>query len=310
MADENLTPPVGTETTVTPPASETPPEAPKGSILTGNVGDPPAQTVTTPDWLKTLPEEFQEQASLKTYKDLPSFVKSALEAEKLIGKKGIVKPGENATPEELDRYYKDLGRPDKPEEYSFKKPADWPENVPFAENMIPKVQEIFHKRGIPADQAQGIWNDYHEVIKSEYEQHAGVSEKQVQEGLAALKQEWGGEEKYAANIETAKIAVREFGGDGLVDFLNTSGLGDHPALIKAFANAGKGLREDGFVGNTSSSSTNTVEGAKAEIEKLSNDHEFTKILYSNDLQNKNAKAEATRRWESLHKIAFPTFTTK
>lgn len=282
-----------------------------GTALTGAPasGSPSGTPPTTPDWAVGLPDDLKSSPSLATYKDLPSFVKSALEAEKLIGKKGIIKPGENATPEELSRYYKELGRPEKPEEYGLKKPEDWPNDVPFSDALVPKVAEMFHKNGIPGDQAQKLWSDYHNMIKEEFTSHVSLSEQQVNEGLSKLKQEWGGEDKYNANLETAKMAVKEFGGDSLINFLNESGLGNHPDLIRAFANAGQGLREDGFVGGGNNSGTMNESRAKAEIEKLNNDKEFTKILYSRAPEDRDAQQAAKIRMEKLHEIAYPTFTS-
>lgn len=263
---------------------------------------------TVPDWASGLPDDIKSSASLANYKDLPSFVKSALEAEKLIGKKGIIKPGENATPEELNKYYNDLGRPEKAEGYQLKRPETWPDHLEFSDAMVPKVQQMFHEAGVPADMANKLWGNYHKMIAESAGEQASLSKADVDRGIAALKQEWGGEEKYKANVETAIMAVKEFGGDDLVNFLDSTGFGDHPALIKAFANAGKSLREDGFVGGGNNSGALTTERAKAEIEKLNNDKEFTKILYSNKLEDKSAQQEAKKKMENLYQIAYPTFT--
>jgi len=280
-----------------------------GSLLTGDSGST-NQQIATPDWASGLPDELKSAPSLSTYKDLPSFVKSALEAEKLIGKKGIIKPGENATPEELTKYYNDLGRPEKAEQYAFAKPDGWPDNIPFAETMIPKVQEIFHKHGLTAEQARGVWADYHEQIKQDYSSNLSTSQQEVEAGINALKQEWGGEEKYKANLETAKMAVKEFGGEKLVEFLNKTGFGDSPELIRAFANAGKQLREDGFVGGgNGGGGALSSEQAKAQIEQLQADKNFTDVLYSNDPTQRNQQQEAAKRMERLYQIAYPSFTS-
>jgi hypothetical protein len=46
----------------------------------------------------------------------------------------------------------------------------------------------------------------------------------------------------------------EFGGDELKQVLNESGLGNHPALFKAFAKIGKAMSEDTFVKSKAHSS--------------------------------------------------------
>lgn len=264
---------------------------------------------STPEWAAGLPDELKSSPSLGTYKDLPSFVKSALEAEKLIGKKGIIKPGENATAEDKIKFYTELGRPEKADGYQLTKPENWPNDVPFSDAAIPAAQQIFHKNNVPAEMAQGIFNDYSEWSKEQFGSHATVSKQEVEQGLARLEQEWGGKDKFNANIETAKMAVQEFGGSELVDFLESTGLGNHPGLIKAFANAGKSLREDSFSGGgAGSGGALTTERAKAEIERLNNDKEFTKAYYSNKAEDRQAQQEARIKMEKLYEIAYPTFT--
>lgn len=283
-----------------------------GTALTPGSGQEgaPQQGKSVPDWATGLPDDLKSHPSLANYSDLPTFVKSAIEAEKLIGKKGVIKPGENATPEEINKFYNELGRPEKAEGYALKRPESWPEDLAFTETLVPKTQEIFHKNGLTDAQAKGLWEDYHGMIAEASKEQGAMAKVDVDRGIAELKVEWGGEDKYKANVETAVMAVKEFGGDKLVDFLNETGLGDHPALIKAFANAGKQLREDGFIGGDTKNSGQMNEvRAKAEIERLKNDKAFNEILYSNKLEDRDAQKEAKMKMENLYKIAYPTFTS-
>lgn len=49
-----------------------------------------------------------------------------------------------------------------------------------------------------------------------------------------------------ANLAIAKKALDTWGGEALKDVLNTTGLGNHPEVIRFFYRAGKALSEDGF----------------------------------------------------------------
>lgn len=49
---------------------------------------------------------------------------------------------------------------------------------------------------------------------------------------------------FQANIESAQRALARFGGDELKSLLNSTGLGNHPALVKMFVAVGKQIRED------------------------------------------------------------------
>lgn len=50
--------------------------------------------------------------------------------------------------------------------------------------------------------------------------------------------------QFDANVQTAQRAMARFASPELKDLLNTTGLGNHPALLKLFVNVGKQIRED------------------------------------------------------------------
>ena len=71
------------------------------------------------DPLAALPDDLKSHPSLSAYRkgesfDLPGLVKEHVNLQSLIGKKGIVPPGEKDGPEAWDRYYNQLGRPARP----------------------------------------------------------------------------------------------------------------------------------------------------------------------------------------------------
>lgn len=53
-----------------------------------------------------------------------------------------------------------------------------------------------------------------------------------------------GGDKLDANLGIARKAIDAFGGDALREVLNQTGLGNHPALVKAFIAIGKKISED------------------------------------------------------------------
>lgn len=54
-------------------------------------------------------------------------------------------------------------------------------------------------------------------------------------------------------IDRARLAIKQFGGKDLTDFLNTSGLGNHPVLVKLFADIGEKMSESTLITGKSAS---------------------------------------------------------
>jgi len=62
-----------------------------------------------------------------------------------------------------------------------------------------------------------------------------------------------GGEKFDENISLAKQALEKFGGQELKDLLQSTGFGNHPAIVKAFYNIGKSVSNDTLVVSNGSS---------------------------------------------------------
>jgi len=162
--------------------------------------------------------------------------KTGEEAEGTTGEKPAEKPAEK-------REVKiDLKTP---EGWKDKKSSDWFKATAEASGLTP-------------DQAQGVfdaWVSRHADANAE-------SAKQLEEASNLLKVEW--RKDYDVNIALASKTARNLGGQELADYLDKSGLGNNPALIRAFHRAGKMLSEDSFVvggsgaGNPASSAASTL----------------------------------------------------
>lgn len=107
-------------------------------------------------WKKGIvPEGLREEKSLDVYTNIGDVFKSNVETKRMLGKKGIILPGENATEEEIGEFHKALGRPDTPELYEIKRPDSIPEDNWFPERVA-QAQQLFHKLGLNPTQANAI----------------------------------------------------------------------------------------------------------------------------------------------------------
>ena len=209
----------------------------------------PATTLTTPqepgvDFKTLIPEEYREEKSLQNFNRMDDFVKSYLHSQKMVGLDKIPVPNKHATDEDWKEVYKRLGSPEAADGYKYSLPED--HSVP--EDTLKSFSEEAVKLGLLPNQADGIMKYYNEVINQ------GMNDQNIQAEAARqiaeqdLRKEFGStfDNKItgAKNLATATLGA---------DFLNTtmladgSKLGDHPQLVKAFANLSEKLSEDDIV---------------------------------------------------------------
>ena len=131
-----------------------------------------------------------------------------------------------------------------PDEYTF----DLPEGMEIDQALADKFTPIAKELGLNDEQANKI-----AALQGEWLQEAATKQKDAWENTI---KEWGeslktdtdiGGANYNDNIEIAKTAIAQFGGEELADALRDTGMGNHPAIVKFALKVGKAIQEDGFV---------------------------------------------------------------
>ena len=211
-------------------------------------------------WYDSLPDDLKADPSIIKFKDTSSLAKSYLHLQKNLGGDRINLPGENATDEDWKQVYSKLGVPENIADYK----VDAPEGLD--ENVIGKLKEAAHKAGILPKQYQQLLNQFAEVNKQAVEEFTNNSQQTFQESQAALKREWG--PGYDKNINLARAAVRDLGGEEAFKVLNDSGLANNPIILKMLAKAGETLGEDAVKGSSSNSLEVTGQQAQDELNQI------------------------------------------
>jgi hypothetical protein len=129
-----------------------------------------------------------------------------------------------------------------PEKYDFK----LPDGVSFDETGIAAFSEFAKENKLSQESAQGLLSKLAPALAQRQEQALEQVKTQWADTAKADK-EFGGD-KLNENLAIAKKAIDKFGSPELSAFLNESGLGNHPEIIRAFYRAGKAISEDVFVG--------------------------------------------------------------
>lgn len=210
-------------------------------------------------WLQGLDEAYRNDPSATKFKTPNDLFKSYKNLEKLVGGNKVVLPGEKATPEEWNAFYERLGRPKDAAGYKF---DSLPEELRHESNE--KVfAEVFHKAGLTPKQAEVITEAWKELTQNELSRMSEQSQGQAKQAETVLRKEWG--MAYNQNLQLATKALKAFGDQEAVDALQA--VGNHPAVLKLFANIGKKLAEDGMVGRPAGDMLSPEE-ADAKIREL------------------------------------------
>ena len=130
--------------------------------------------------------------------------------------------------------------PAVPDAYEFQ----MPEGVELDSAAADEFTAVAKELKLTAEQAQKVADVGAKMAQRQAEAHA----KMVETWTEAVKtdKEIGGD-ALPENLAVARKALDTFGTPELKDLLNASGLGNHPAVIKAFFKAGKAISDDRLV---------------------------------------------------------------
>ncbi|MDX7275493.1 peptidase [Serratia marcescens] len=206
--------------------SEASPEGGDGGAAHAATGDNPeaADNADNPNPGKgDNPEGEGKQEGSKTAEELA--------AEKEAKEKADKEAAEKAEKEK---------KPAAPEKYELSAP----EGQELDANALAVFEPIAKELGLSQEQAQKLVDIYPQI----QQQQAEAWSKQVADWGEQVKadKEIGGD-KFNASVGAAQRALDQFGNTELREYLNASGLGNHPALVRFCAKVGKAMAEDTFV---------------------------------------------------------------
>lgn len=165
-------------------------------------------------------------------------------------------PGEGAKPEDIQRFNKALGVPEKPDGYQFKRPENLPADLPYDEGMANRFKTWAHEAGIPPSRAQVLHDKYVGQFADDLQAALAEQGQKAKATHETLVKDWGhpDSEDYAKNKDAAIRALRSDQFKGLEDELKMAGLltkeGFYvsPHIAKLLAAVGKQAQNDTFEG--------------------------------------------------------------
>ena len=123
-----------------------------------------------------------------------------------------------------------------------------PEGMEMDADVLGEFKGLAKELNIPQDKAQKLIDFQTQLASKQAEQYQAAVTKQAQDWAASIKNdpEVGGE-NYDKSVESAIKVIQSFGDPALTELLNTSGLGNHPALFKFCHRISAAISEDKFV---------------------------------------------------------------
>ena len=249
------------ESTQTQSPEQTQAQASQSEFLAGSDG------TLTSDWLSRLnvSDEIKADKNLQGITDINQLAEQFSNAQKLIGKKTINKiPGQDATEEERQSFFRELGVPDNPEKYELNTESV-PEGAELDENLLNNFKDTAHKLNMTPDQAQGLMDWFHQQTGQSLQEAQQQNEQQKQEAMQALKQEWGRD--FDKNLQVANKLVDKYELSGILD---QEKLSNSPDLAKALNQIAKDMGEDQNI-NTPKGSGISAQDAKAKADEIMGD---------------------------------------
>ena len=222
---------------------------------------------TPATWKDSISQEFREDPNISKFTEIDALAKSYINATRMIGQDKVAIPNENSTDDQWNEVYGKLGRPESADKYKLEVQS---ETASLDENAIKQFAENAHQLGLNNKQAQGILEYYKNSMEGSVQQARVDTETAQANAEQELRKEWG--RSYDENIKRAgAIAKANMSEDILnMELKDGTRIGDHPSVIKGFANIANLMSEDKMIGTGEDNSTSGRD-YQSEISSLVND---------------------------------------
>lgn len=276
--------------------TQTPPGV--GSQTGGQSGG--GSQVDTNDWRSTLPEELRAHTALSPIKNVQDLAKSFVHAQEMIGKKGVILPTDENDSEAWAAFNKAIGVPEMADGYKFPE-LELPEGMTLDEDMQKWFRQAAFEAGVPQRVADKLYKSYADRMVKQFQGYQGQVEERRASAEQQLRQDWG--KDFDNRLAGAQRLLRTFGDEQLVTYMDQTGYGNDPALIKLFSNIASKLGNDVLIeGSSGGGFGMTPTMAKAEINTKKADSEFMKRYMNAD---QIGHKEAVEEMQRLFKLANP-----
>lgn len=166
-----------------------------------------------------------------------------------------VPPGQEPAPEAKPEG-KEGDDPAKPDPSKEQKHEGAPEKYEFTAGegieldgtAIQEFEPVARELNLTNEQAQKLVDMYPKIIASQEQRQAEAWQQQTEKWAADVKADKDiGGDNLPTNLSAAQRAIDQFGSPELKEYLNGTGLGNNPELVKFCVKVGKAMSEDNMV---------------------------------------------------------------
>lgn len=189
--------------------------------------------VQRPAWMSQIGDITKDKGAAEKLGKFAKLSDLAHAYLKLEGEQGnsLVKPGDDASDEEREAFYKALGKPESADKYSIEG------------DEAKLFREIAYKNNLTDEQAKSLFASLKEAGENAVAQQQAAFKQQAKATQDALIAEYG--KDYQTKIEMLKRGVATYGGQEVSAALQQAGLLANPAIVKMFIRLGEESSEAG-----------------------------------------------------------------
>lgn len=202
-------------------------------VLAGGTGAEPAKgdgngsPAKYPAWMEQLPDDIKgnpdKAAKLAQFAKIGDLAGRYAELAEA-AERSVVIPDDKTSDGDRQAFWRRLGRPDKPDGYSF-------------DDAEGKLKQLAYDSNLTDEQAKKIFGALKDM-GVDYVRGQEAAKKQLLETTdAALRKEYGS--RYTEKIRMLKKGIDAHGGNELGRVLQESGVLYHPAVVKLFIALGE-----------------------------------------------------------------------
>jgi len=149
-------------------------------------------------------------------------------------------------------------KPVVPEKYDLK----LPEGALVDKSRVEEISNLAREKGLSNEQAQDLLTRENDaVVKYHNAQQDHVNKMREDWRKQVVEDKELGGDNLNKNVELAHRALKEFGSDALKQQLESTGLGNHPELVRMLSKVGRLIGDDKIIttGNSSSMGRKSLE---------------------------------------------------